>query len=113
MLARSKDGTVRSEEYAKAIIHVLTDGIVILSRTVSLISDEKQDQTLEIPFTSLEKAELASGKKQLSFGKKSFEIKESFLQIVHDGITLQLPTQLDFKLEQFVEKLNEMAAEQK
>ena len=112
MLARSKDGTVRSEEYAKAMIYVLTDGIVIISRTVSLISDEKQNQTIEIPCASLEKAELVSEKKQLSFRKKSFEIKESFLQIVHDGITLQIPTQLDFKLEQFVEKLNEMAAAQ-
>ena len=112
MLARSKDGTVRSEEYAKAMIYVLTDGIVIISRTISLISDEKQDQTIEIPFASLEKAELVSEKMQLCFGKKSFEIKESFLQIVHDGITLQIPTQLDFKLEQFVEKLNKLVAAQ-
>lgn len=113
MLARSKNGTVRSEEYAKAMIYVLTNGIVVISRTVSLVSEEKQEQKAEIPFAQFEKAELVSEKKQLSFGKKSFEVKESFLQIVYDGTTLQIPTQLDFNLEQFVEKLNKLAAEQK
>lgn len=113
MLARSKDGTVRSEEYAKAMIYVLTNGIVVISRTVSLVSEEKQEQKAEIPFAQLENVELVSEEKQLSFGKKSFEVKESFLQIVYDGTTLRIPTQLDFNLEQFVEKLNKLAAEHK
>lgn len=113
MLARCKDGTVRSEKYAKAMIYVLTDGIVVVSRTLSLISEEKENQTVEIPFAQLEKAQLVSEKKLLSFGKKSFEVKETLLQLLYDGKTMCLPTHRDFKIEQFVEKLNKLAAEHK
>lgn len=111
MLTNTKSGTVRSEEFAKALLYLLSDGILIIARTVSLITEQKQEQTWEIPFALLEKAELVSAKKQVSFGKKTFEVTETLLQITYDATTLSLPTQRDFELEQFVEELPRLAAE--
>ena len=110
MFTRGKDGTVRSTEYTRAMVYVLSDALFITRRTGSLISEGIREDAVEIPFTMLEKAEIVTEEKTVTFGKKSFHVKETRLHVTYgDCMVFSTPIHNDITADQFAETINKTA----
>ncbi len=114
MLKKAKNGTIRSSLYTKSVIYPLDNALFISSRTISLISDEKHDEVLEIPYANITSLRFEDEYKQLSFRKNSFRTKVSTLIIEDsDGKSLCLPMHSSVETDTFVERINELITENK
>ena len=110
MLTKSKVNSVRSSKYTKAVIYVLGDSIHIVKRSFSLISDDMENLTFEIPFTDIDSIELFHEAKTVTFEKKIFEVKFVRLNVISNGeVTVSLPAPDDINTERIIEKMNATA----
>lgn len=106
LLAKAKNGTVRSTSYEKSILYVLKDALYITSRRISLIAEGKEDFTREILFSSIESLEILTNEKHLLCEKKPYHIKEIRLCIrLTSGEVLSLPTSEDLIIDEFIERI--------
>ena len=85
MLKKAKNGSLRSSEYTKTMLYVLSDSLYISSRTISVTEPNVKDDTFDISYDLIEKVEITRGEKDISFGKKTFKAKECFFSITYDG----------------------------
>ena len=107
MLKYAKSGSLRSSEYTKAIIYTLTDALYIHSKTVSVISGEVKEATVEIPLSSISRFEIDSEEKTLTFMKKSFHVRDFRLVIEYgDGLSLSLPIVSSIASDKLVERVS-------
>lgn len=108
MVAKMKNGTVRSSKFTKTVIYTLSDALHLTSRSVSLITDDEcQTNTYEIPFEKIEKTELFEETKSIVFNKNSFRVKiVRFVIVMSDGSELSFPIHDDMSSETLVENTN-------
>lgn len=112
MLKKGKSGPVRSSEYTKAIVYPLRDGICVSYHTISLISEEEQREITEIPYGELHSIEVIREDLKLTFGKNTFPIHSTRLNIEHgEGKCISLPCTANVQTEDFVVRLKRIWAE--
>ena len=114
MLKKAKNGTIRSSLYTKAIIYPLDTAMLISYRTVSMISDEKKEEKLEIAYADVTSFRFEEDVRQQSFRKTSFRVKPQTLIIEYSaGKTLRLPMHSSIETDHFVDRMNELITESK
>ena len=113
MLRQGKNATI-SSKYTKAFIFTLTDGFLVRTRTVSLISDEDRNKRIEIPFDSISDISVIREDKKLNFNKKDFDITTDRLVIKYgNGYKISIPMHVDITSKDLADKLNKVDKEYK
>ena len=113
MLRQGKNATI-SSKYTKAFIFTLTDGFLVRTRTVSLISDEDRNKCIEIPFDSISDISVIREDKKLNFNKKDFNITTDRLVIKYgNGYKISIPMHVDITSKDLADKLNKVVKEYK
>ena len=113
MLRRTKNETV-SSRYTKTVIFFLTDGFVIRTRSVSLISDEDRNRKIEIPFTSVSEISYIKEEKKLNFNSKDYNVIQGRLVMKYgNGYKLSVPMHVDIKSKDLEARLNKLVNEYK
>lgn len=108
MLTKAKNGSVRSSEYTKAIIYLLSDGLYIVSRTFSLVSDDKHDGAVELLYADISCVRIDRESASVAFGKKKFNVKHVRLVIEYgEGQVFSTPIHDDVNSDKLVETLSE------
>lgn len=114
MLKKMKNGSVCSSEYCLVRAYILTDAFYIKSRTFSLVSEEENNVTDEILFSTVEDIKVERDRKTIAFGKKQFSVSICNIAIVYDGgKTLLLPAKDDAYVDDVAAKLKKIADEGK
>lgn len=114
MIKRTKNSSLRSSLYTKAIVYIMTDRLYINKKTASLISNDVEKSTTEILFDYIKNIELEETKKNIVFNKKTFATKSMKLKIEYgDGNTFLCPIFDNMDSIHFVEKINKAIAEYK
>ncbi len=107
MYKKGKNGVVRSSKYCKAVIYPLDTGLCICYRKLSLVSDEVENNDIEIPYASITLFEMKSEEKKLTVGKNYIRVKETLLVLESsDGTSLSLPIKDSIMTEEYVKKIN-------
>ena len=104
LLKKAKDSSIRSSKYTKAIFYVLSDELYITRRTISIVSTDKENETLEIPYDTLTNVEIIRQRGTKKDGKKSFLVKETFIKISYgEGETFITPIHDDITSDEYAE----------
>ena len=108
MFQKTKSGSVRSSEFTKTLMYFLTDGVYLISRRISLITDEAgEDVILELPIGEIDRAEIGEEMKSFSFNGNLFRVKDMRLRILmKDGKEISLPIHDDLRSEGAAERIN-------
>ncbi len=106
LLAKAKNSSIRSSNYTKAIIYMLTDELYIVRRSFSIISDGAQNDTVEIPYAEIKSVEIERGRSTKKDGAKSFLVKECFF-VVKDaaGECFKAPIHDDIEADSLAEHI--------
>ena len=111
LLKKMKNGSICSSEYRVARIFLLADAFYVKTRTFSLVSDIVEEETLEIPFASVEDVAVLRETKNLPCGKKVFSVKPCHLVVLFDeGKKLYLPAPDDVYVDELAARLKKLAA---
>ena len=111
LLKKMKNGSICSSEYRVARIFLLADAFYVKTRTFSLVSDIVEEETLEIPFASVEDVAVLRETKNLPCGKKVFSVKPCHLVVLFDeGKKLYLPASDDVYVDELAARLKKLAA---
>lgn len=111
LLKRMKNGSICSSEYRVARMFLLSDAFYVKTRTFSLVSDVEEEETLEIPFASVEDVAVLRETKNLPCGKKVFSVKPCHLVVIFDeGKRLYLPAPDDVYVDELAARLKKLAA---
>ena len=106
MVTKAKDGSIRSSEYTKSVLYSLSDALHIVSRRISIVSDETCDEDVEILYSNISDIRLENTDAKLTFGKKSFKTSDVRLVIKYDGEkSISLPAHDNATLDNFIEIL--------
>lgn len=111
LLKKMKNGSICSSEYRVARVFLLTDAFYAKTRTFSLVSDATEEETLEIPFASVEDVVVLRETKTLPCGKKVFSVKSCHLVVLFDGgKKLYLPATDDVYVDELAQRLKKLTA---
>ena len=111
LLKRMKNGSICSSEYRVARMLLLSDAFYVKAKTFSLVSDVEEEETLEIPFASVEDVVVLRETKNLPCGKKVFSVKPCHLVVIFDeGKRLYLPAPDDVYVDELAARLKKLAA---
>ena len=111
LLKRMKNGSICSSEYRVARMLLLSDAFYVKAKTFSLVSDVEEEETLEIPFASVEDVAVLRETKNLPCGKKVFSVKPCHLVVIFDeGKRLYLPAPDDVYVDELAARLKKLAA---
>ena len=91
MLKKRKDGSLRSSEFSRAKIRILSDRLYIVHRQISLISDEVASNKYEIDYDSISSVTVERESKRMVFNKNTFFTKPCNLRIRLSETELLLP----------------------
>ena len=102
-----KDASVISSKYTCIKIIVLNDALYLKKHTFSLVSDEKETQTLDIHFEDIHEIDIVRNAFEVGYDeKKRFAVKTCHVCIhFGDGQTLLLPKKDDAYVEDFAQEL--------
>ena len=114
MLTKAKNGSLRSSEYRRTIVYILSDSLYITTRLISLVTEDVTNEIVEIPYTDIEKVQLKTEESTLTFGKNSFRAKITVMSVERkNGETFECPISDDITSENEVAKLNGVISEYK
>ena len=114
MLKKAKDSSIRSSKYTRAIFYMLSDELYITRRTISIISTDKDNETLEIPYDTLTNVEVIRQRGTKKDGKKSFLVKETFIKISYgEDQSFVTPIHDDITSDEFAEQILKLAKDYK
>ena len=105
MLRRDKTSRLRSSEYSKAIIHILSDRLYILHRRISLVEDTTVNLTYDVPYTSVEKVQILRDRATLSFHNSTYPTPVTLFLLKHEGGTVTFPINDDIEADHLVERI--------
>lgn len=106
MLKKAKNSSIRSSKYTKAIFHILSDELYITRRTISIVSTEKENETVEIPYDTLTNVEIVRQRGTKKDGKKAFLVKETFIKISYgEGESFVTPIHDDITADEFANQI--------
>ncbi len=112
MFAKAKNGTVRSSEFTRSFVCLLSDALYLSCRTVSLVSEEVKDQAFEILYDDIKQVEMVREEKKVVFMKKAFPVKRACLTVTYgEGLTVALPMHDDMDSERLIETIRKSMAE--
>ena len=114
MLRKSKMGGVITSKYTKTGLYLLTDALIIKTRTVSLIDDEVKNKKLEIPYDSIEEVRLDKEERPIVFGKNTIDsVSERLVLKYGGGYKFSCPIHVDVKATATVDNINRAIEEYK
>lgn len=104
---KKKDASVISSEYTYIKMVVLSDAFYLKKRTFSFITDEKINETLDIPFDSIKDIEIIRNTLMVGHGDKpQHRVKTCHIAITYgDGQQILLPKKDDVYIDDFVLEL--------
>lgn len=106
MLKKAKNSSIRSSKYTKAIFYILSDELYITRRTISIVSNDKENETVEIPYDTLTNVEIVRQRGTKRDGKKAFLVKETFIKISYgEGESFTTPIHDDITADEFAEQI--------
>lgn len=106
---KAKNGTIRSSEYTKAIIYVLSDELYIVKRNFSLVSDNVINQTFEIPYSDIISVEIIRETKSVECKKKKFNVNFAYIKVEYtEGQIFYAPIHDDVDSDKFIETINDV-----
>lgn len=111
-LKRAASGSIRSEKYTASIVYALEDELYIVTRTVSLLADESEQQVLEISYADISGLSVEHGEQMLTVGKKTQRVSVSHL-CVKGETELMLPMQSTADVDDFIARTHRYIAENK
>ncbi|MBR4031517.1 MAG: hypothetical protein IKJ07_02170 [Clostridia bacterium] len=106
MLKKRKDGSIRSSEFSRAKIRILSDRLYIVHRQISLISEEVVSNKYEIAYDSIRSATVERDSKRMIFNKNTFITKPCCLRIVYNESELLLPIADAITSDELAEAIN-------
>jgi hypothetical protein len=106
MLTKAKNSSLRSSEYTRSLLYILSDALYIPTRTVALTEDRVDNKLYEIPYDIIQNVEIVRDRRTLTFGKKSFSAKITRLCISYgDGLTFSTPIHDDVTADALVDTI--------
>ncbi|MBQ7318888.1 MAG: hypothetical protein IJW97_01730 [Clostridia bacterium] len=109
MLTKAKNSSLRSSEYTRSLLYILSDALYIPVRTISLVEDHTDNKLYEIPYDMISGIEITRERRTLPFGKQSFSAKITKLCITYgDSLTLSLPIHDDVGADRLVETIQKV-----
>lgn len=106
MLKKRKDGSIRSSEFSRAKIRILSDRLYIVHRQISLISEEVVSNKYEIAYDSIGSVTVERDSKRMIFNKNTFITKPCCLRIVYGESELLLPIADAITSDELAEAIN-------
>ena len=107
-----KSGMIRTEKLEAALLYPLDTALYVVHRRFSLLADECDTQTYEIPYTEIESVEITEQQTKLTFGKNMRTV--SYCTLCIKGATpLALPMQNNADTDEFVSRMRRVLAESK
>lgn len=107
MFRKAKNGIVRSEVFKKATLIPLEGSICVLYATVNILCESVKKEYFEIPYDEIEEIRVVPQRRTIRFGKKSFSVNDSHLEIISHGNTvLSLPAKESATLDSFISELS-------
>ena len=109
MFRKSKKGAIRSEQFKKATLLPLNEGLYISCATVNIPCESVKKEIFELPYGDIEEIRVVSQRKTVRFSKKSFSVNDSRLEIISKGnIVLSLPAKESATLDSFVKDIEDL-----
>ena len=108
LMKKAKSGAMVSSEYVCAKMLILTDGLLIRSRSFSFIADEKHESEIEIPFSAIEKIDIVRDSQSYQVDKKEFVVKTCFFVLDHEGVQTKLPRKDDIYADELMVTMNRL-----
>ena len=92
MIKKLKSGEIRTSEFTRSKIRILSDRLYIINREISLIYDDQvTDNLYELTYDSIKSLEIDRQQKTMTFNKNSYVIKPCYLKITTLTDTISLP----------------------
>lgn len=91
MLKKMKNGSLRTSEFGRAKVRILSDSLYIVSRKISLINDDVENDTYEIFYDNIKNIEIIREQNRVIFNKTTFFTKPCYFHIVTDDQDIKLP----------------------
>ncbi len=113
MLRKDKNGKLRSSQYTRAVLYPQEQRLTVRYRTVSFVSAQYAEKTLDIPYAELTSVKLCEEERRLTFGKQGFSLHAVMLELKWGSNRLSLPAERNLQTEEFVEKMQRKIGEQK
>lgn len=108
MLRRDKTSRLRSSEYSRAILHLLSDRLCIQHRVVSLVEDRTVTHSYQIPYASLQGVSILRSQETLTFNKKSFPTSVTLFQLTSSEGSITFPINDDVEADHLVERIEKL-----
>ncbi len=106
MIKKRKDNSLRSSEFSRAKIRILSDRLYIVHRQISLISDEMTSTKYELNYDSITSVTVERDSKRMIFNKNTFMTKSCCLRIVCGESELLLPIADAITSDELAEAIN-------
>ena len=91
----------------------LVDAFYIKTRKFSFVEDVLETETVEIPFSSVEKIVVEIEENRYTYNKNSFFVKPCYLTFYYEGGKVQLPRNNDIYTDEMADNLNRMLEKMK
>ncbi len=106
MIAKGKDGIIRTNEYTASIIYTLNESLYIIKRSFSLTEDKTVDTTVTIPLCKIIDIELERESVTISFMGKQYTAPKCTLIIkLADSGCFSTPIKDNILTDEYTEKL--------
>ncbi len=114
MIKKGKNSSLRSSEYTKALIYIMSDRLYINRKTVCLVSDELKKDTTEILYDDIKNVEIVKIEENIIFEKKTFKTKSFRFTVNYgDGLVFSAPIFDNMDSVHLVETINRTITEYK
>ena len=106
---RMKNSSLISSEYTYAHVKILNDAFYVKATVFSMIEDQKSEEILDIPFSSITSITIERERKNYPVGKKFYPASTCLVVFTYgEGQQLRLPRRDDIYADELVEKLNKL-----
>ena len=105
LFQKARDGSVFSSKYTRSAIHILPNRLYIISKTVSPISDEAENNVYDLPFSEISGIEINKISKKTPYKKSYFLAKQVTLDIAYGENTIKLPIHEDIESDELLNTL--------
>lgn len=91
LLKKMKNASLRTSEFERAKVKILSDSLYIVSRRISLINNDVENNTYEINYDNIKTIEIIREQNRVVFNKTTFFTKPCYFHIVTDELDIKLP----------------------
>ena len=114
LVRRGKKGILRSSQYTKALLYPLDSGVGVMGTTVSVVSEQIENFSTEIPYANIRSISLAQEIHRIPVGKKSMSVTAHRLVIEYgENETLSVPMHDSVDTDAWIAKVQGLAEKSK